>query len=120
MVLDQLSNPKALERLTKRHYRIGEVSAIADVPASVLRFWETEFKKLKPRRTRRGQRLYRQKDVQTVLTIKHLLYERKFTIPGARQYLKRAAQKTKGATDSQLGEVITELETVRAMLSKPL
>ncbi len=120
MSSDQIANSKTMARLTKRHYRIGEVSAIADVPASVLRFWETEFKKLKPRRTRRGQRLYRPKDVQTVLTIKHLLYERKFTIPGARQYLKRAAQKTKGATDSQLGEVITELETVRAMLSKPL
>ena len=107
------------EKLTKRHYRIGEVSVITDVPASVLRFWETEFKKLKPRRTSSGQRLYRKKDVETVLAIKYLLYERKFTIPGARQYLKlTTGTKKKGRPDSALTEVITELETVREMLEK--
>ncbi len=108
------------EKLTKRHYRIGEVSAIADVPASVLRFWETEFKKLKPRRTSSGQRLYRKKDVETVLVIKHLLYQRKFTIPGARQYLKMTTGKKKGRPNSALTEVITELEMVREMLKKPV
>ncbi len=107
--------------LTKRHYRIGEVSAIAEVPASVLRFWEKEFKKLKPRRTSSGQRLYRRKDVETVLTIKYLLYKRKFTIPGARQYLNlTTAAKKKARPDSALTEVITELETVRNMLEKPI
>ena len=106
--------------LTKRYYRIGEVSAITDVPASVLRFWETEFKKLKPRRTSSGQRLYRKKDVETVLSIKHLLYHRKFTIPGARQYLNITAMTKKKRADSTLAEVITELETVRDMLIKSI
>ncbi len=93
---------------------------VADLPTSVLRFWETEFKKLKPRRTASGQRLYRKKDVETVLAIKHLLYQRKFTIPGARQYLKMTTGKRKGRPDSALAEVITELETVRVMLEKSI
>jgi len=119
---DSKQNRSSAAILTKRYYRIGEVAAIADVAASVLRFWETEFKKIRPRRTSTGgQRLYRKKDVETVLTIKYLLYERKFTIPGARQYLNLTTRtKKKGRPDSALTKVITELETVREMLEKPI
>jgi DNA-binding transcriptional MerR regulator len=72
----------------KLFFRIGEVSRIADVPASVLRFWESEFPRIKPRRTETGQRVYRHKDVELILDIKKLLYEEKFTIKGARQHLR--------------------------------
>jgi DNA-binding transcriptional MerR regulator len=73
----------------KFYFKIGEVSHIADVPPYVLRFWETEFRQIKPKRTAAGQRLYRKQDVLLVLRIKQLLYERKFTIEGARQHLKK-------------------------------
>lgn len=71
----------------KLYFKIGEVSHITGLPPYVLRFWETEFKKINPKRTASGQRLYRQRDVSLILEIKSLLYERKFTIQGARQHL---------------------------------
>ncbi len=73
----------------KFYFKIGEVSHIAGTPPYVLRFWESEFKQIKPKRTDAGQRLYRKQDVVLVLRIKHLLYDRKFTIEGARQHLKK-------------------------------
>jgi DNA-binding transcriptional MerR regulator len=77
----------------KLYFRIGEVSRLCQLPAYVLRFWETEFPQLKPIKSSTGQRMYRRKDVESVLRIKQLLYQEGFTIPGARQYL-RAEIKT--------------------------
>ena len=71
----------------KFYFKIGEVSKIAGLPSHVLRFWETEFKKIKPRRTESGQRSYTKKDIEIILEIKHLLHEKKFTIDGARKYI---------------------------------
>ena len=72
----------------KLYFRIGEVAHLCRLPAYVLRFWETEFPQLKPVKSSTGQRMYRHKDVETVLHIKKLLYEEGFTIVGARQQLK--------------------------------
>jgi DNA-binding transcriptional MerR regulator len=72
----------------KLYFRIGEVARLCRLPAYVLRFWETEFPQLKPSKGSTGQRMYRRKDVESVLRIKQLLYEEGFTIPGARQFLK--------------------------------
>jgi DNA-binding transcriptional MerR regulator len=72
----------------KLYFRIGEVAELCDLPAYVLRFWETEFSQLKPVKSSTGQRMYRHKDVEAVLRIKKLLYEEGFTIPGARQHLR--------------------------------
>src|SRR6201987_334890 len=72
----------------KLYFRIGEVSRLCHLPAYVLRFWETEFPQLKPVKSSTGQRMYRRKDVESVLRIKQLLYEEGFTIAGARQHLK--------------------------------
>lgn len=71
----------------KLYFRIGEVARLCGVPAYVLRFWETEFPQLRPHKGGTGQRLYRKRDVELVLEIKHLLYDEKFTIPGARRAL---------------------------------
>jgi DNA-binding transcriptional MerR regulator len=71
----------------KLYFRIGEVSRLLGVKAHVLRYWESEFPALAPKKSGTGQRLYRRKDVQTLLEIKHLLYDRRYTIEGARQYL---------------------------------
>jgi DNA-binding transcriptional MerR regulator len=97
----------------KFYFKIGEVSEIAGVPAYVLRFWETEFKQIKPKRTDAGQRLYRRQDVALVLRIKRLLYDRKFTIEGARQHLK-----AKSAMDSEAAPVkaMPDFSEIRAEL----
>src|SRR6202041_3395849 len=72
----------------KLYFRIGEVAKLCDVPAYVLRFWESEFPQLKPHKGGTGQRLYRRRDVEMALRIKSLLYEEGYTIPGARQVFK--------------------------------
>jgi DNA-binding transcriptional MerR regulator len=72
----------------KNLYRIGEVSRLTDTKPFVLRYWETEFPTLQPVKSPKGHRLYRRKDVDTVLTIKRLLYDEGFTIAGARRHLR--------------------------------
>jgi DNA-binding transcriptional MerR regulator len=72
----------------KLYFRIGEVARLCRLPAYVLRFWETEFPQLKPVKSSTGQRMYRRRDVESVLRIKKLLYEDGFTIAGARGQLK--------------------------------
>ncbi|HUA87429.1 MAG TPA: MerR family transcriptional regulator [Bryobacteraceae bacterium] len=71
----------------KLYFRIGEVARLAGIKPYVLRFWETEFPSLGPRKSGTGHRLYRRKDVELVLEIKRLLYEKRFTIEGARKTL---------------------------------
>jgi DNA-binding transcriptional MerR regulator len=71
----------------KLYFRIGEVAKLAGVKQYVLRFWESEFPVLGPKKSGTGHRLYRRKDVEMVLEIKRLLYEKRFTIEGARQWL---------------------------------
>ena len=82
----------------KLYFRIGEVSSLCKLPAYVLRFWETEFPQLKPVKSSSGQRMYRRKDVETLLRIKTLLYEEGFTIAGARQQLRTEATNAKSQT----------------------
>lgn len=77
----------------KLYFRIGEVSRLAGIKPYVLRFWESEFPGLGPKKSGSGHRLYRRKDVEMVLQIKSLLYEKRFTIEGARKAL-LAARKT--------------------------
>ena len=70
--------------IKKLYYSIGEVSKIVKLKSYVLRYWETEFKQLSPPKNRAGNRTYRQKDIDIILEIKDLLYNKKFTIEGAR------------------------------------
>ncbi len=71
----------------KLFYKIGEVCDITDTQPYVLRFWESEFPQLSPKKNRSGQRVYRRKDIDTVMRIKQLLYEEEYTIAGARKKL---------------------------------
>lgn len=76
----------------KVYFRIGEVSALVGVETHVLRYWESEFALVKPHRGKSKQRLYRRKDVQTLLLIKDLLHHQGYTISGARKFLKQTLQ----------------------------
>jgi DNA-binding transcriptional MerR regulator len=80
----------------KLYFRIGEVATLCRLPAYVLRFWESEFPQLKPVKSSTGQRMYRRRDVESVLRIKQLLYEQGFTIVGARQQLRSETKADKG------------------------
>src|ERR1700753_1406885 len=80
----QAGSPEIPDKL---YFKIGEVSELLGVEPYVLRYWETEFAVLSPKKSGTGHRLYRRKDVELLLRIKHLLYEKKFTIEGARQAL---------------------------------
>ena len=114
----QNDTPHPKELPDKFYFKVGEVSSIVGVPAYVLRFWESEFKKISPKRTSSGQRLYRKKDVELILWIKHLLYEKKFTIEGAKQKLKTKPieQSEKPPTDI-LQEICSELQKIRDLLT---
>jgi DNA-binding transcriptional MerR regulator len=72
----------------KPFFKIGEAARLCAVKPFVLRYWETEFRSIKPQKTRSRQRLYRRQDVELVLRIRHLLYDQRFTIEGARARLR--------------------------------
>ena len=109
----------------KLYFRIGEVSSLCKLPAYVLRFWETEFPQLKPVKSSTGQRMYRRKDVETLIRIKTLLYEEGFTIAGARQQLRAESLNAKNQaplpfpshSTAELRRIRHGLEEILTMLS---
>ena len=114
----------------KLYFRIGEVAKLCEVPAYVLRFWESEFPQLKPNKGGTGQRLYRRKDVEMALRVKTLLYDEGYTIAGARQAFKSELRAGKDAAPgttpapgtlaaSHLEALRAELREIYALLSKP-
>jgi DNA-binding transcriptional MerR regulator len=92
----------------KLFYKIGEVSEIADVESYVLRYWESEFPFLKPRKNKSGQRVYARKDLELVIQIKNLLYKDKYTIAGVR----------KKFSDNSIKKSSVSIETVRSIKKK--
>jgi DNA-binding transcriptional MerR regulator len=91
--------PQALidpEIPNKLYFRIGEVAKLAGIKPYVLRFWESEFHGLGPKKSGTGHRLYRRKDVELVLEIKRLLYDKRFTIEGARKVLESKPKRDSG------------------------
>jgi DNA-binding transcriptional MerR regulator len=105
----------------KTYFRIGEVGRLLNVQPYVIRYWESEFKTVRPIRTRSDQRLYRRQDVAQLLLIRKLLYEEKFTINGARKQLqKMRGEEPAGARDAQeelLAEIEKGLRQIRKIVS---
>ena len=112
----QNQNPDQIIIPDKLYFKIGEVSRISGLPSHVLRFWEAEFKKINPRRTASGQRSYTRKDIETILEIKHLLYDKKFTIEGARKYLSSRAGSAPLLSKKLVEELKAELKSIRDLL----
>ena len=98
------SNTNSIKKL---YYSIGEVSKITDLKQYVLRYWETEFKQLNPNKNKAGNRTYRQKDIDTILEIKNLLYKEKFTIEGARKMLSQPSKEVKVVTKTEKKVITT-------------
>jgi DNA-binding transcriptional MerR regulator len=109
----------------KLYYRIGEVADIVGVEPHVLRYWETEFRSIRPQKSRKGQRIYSRKDVDRLLQVKDLLYTHGFTIAGAKKRLRQAGQEPVVAEDpavlsaARVRESLLELrQEVVSMLSE--
>ena len=102
----------------KLFFKIGEVCELAGLEAYVLRFWETEFPNLAPQKSKTGHRVYRKADVETVLKIKSLLYDRGFTIAGARRQLARTRPLERAERDRILSEVRDELREILTLLER--
>ncbi len=75
---------------SRMYYSISEVCKLTKVRPHVLRYWESEFKELKPRKNRAGNRVYKKDEIKTIILIKHLLYDERYTIEGAKKYLSEA------------------------------
>ena len=111
----------------KLYFRIGEVGNLLSLEPYVLRYWETEFPAVGPKKSGTGQRMYRRKEVELLLKIKYLLYDKKYTIEGARQYLSseskmgkrkpapKAEQRDLFSTDA-LPEIRKELAAILKLL----
>ncbi len=106
----------------KLYFKIGEVARLLGVKPYVLRYWESEFSVLRPGKTRSRHRLYRRKDVETLLEIRRLLYAERYTIAGAKRRLRnatRAAAAARTSTDAeQLAQVRTELFDLCRLLER--
>lgn len=98
-----------VELPNKLYYRIGEVAKILGVKPYVLRYWETEFSVLKPGKTPSRHRLYRRRDVETLLEIKRLLYEEGFTIAGAKKRIKEVERNEETVLPLPLQEISDEV-----------
>ena len=118
-----------IKKLNKLYYSIGDVSEITDLKQYVLRYWETEFSILNPSKNRAGNRTYKVEDIKIIRHIKELLYDKKFTIRGAKQYLEDYYNKDNTASNivsisSQeidkefLVELKTKLEETLALIDK--
>jgi DNA-binding transcriptional MerR regulator len=99
------------------YFSIREVSQITQVKAYVIRYWETQFSALRPARRESGQRKFTQKEVDVILKIKELLYDKQFTIAGARQFLKREVRRGTAQLKLDLGETTMASQTLDAFRS---
>ncbi len=95
----------------KRYYSIGEVAKAFGVNASLIRFWDSEFDILKPKKNAKGNRMFTSEDVKNLQLIYHLVKERGFTLEGAKTHLKEGQKKTLDKFD-----IINKLETIKAQL----
>jgi DNA-binding transcriptional MerR regulator len=112
--------------LKKAYYSIGEVCDLTGLKPHVLRYWETQFEMLQPNKNRAGNRVFRPSEIELILLVRHLLYQEKFTIEGARQKLKELRRE--GVLEEERQEVLSpevlhamkeELEALRRVLTLP-
>ena len=134
----QLSRKHASEAPSipdRLYFKIGDVARICGLETYVLRFWETQFPQLKPNKSGTGQRLYRRRDVETVLEIKRLVHAEGYTLPGARQALEQAQhghnaqaslplpgaaqRKRRDSTAAVITQARAELREIASLLASP-
>lgn len=110
-----MGEPLQRELPYKLFYKIGETSRLVGVEPYVLRYWETEFPFLKPKKTKTGQRLYTERDIEVIFLIKKMLYEEKYTIDGVRKKLGKIYDNQTYSCESLTKEDILEKVKLRLM-----
>ena len=110
----EMNSPDMDQIPDKLFFRIGEAAELIGVETHVLRYWETEFK-MRPQRSGSGQRMYRRKDIEKFLRIRHLLHEQGFTIAGARKTLQDGGTGTSGESSMASGQVKAVVERLNAL-----
>jgi len=116
--INSLQVPAAEELIKKLYYPIGEVAVWFNVNTSLIRYWEKEFKQLQPRKTRKGDRLFRAQDIEFLKQIYYLLREKKYSIEGAKNYLKN--NKEKADKDLSLLNSLKDIKTFLVSLKATL
>src|SRR5699024_179717 len=105
--------------MKKLYYSIGEVSEITDVDAHVLRYWESVFDELSPKKNTAGNRTYKEKDIETVVKLKELIQEKKYSTKGAQQVLKEKPEQGKGRKEVPV-PLKKDLKEIRVFLNNLL
>ena len=110
-----------VKREGKVYYKIGEVAEMTKLPAYVLRFWESEFNFLRPKKSQGRHRVYTAADVETVMEIKRMLYVEGYTISGLKRYWNRRRRDggVSSATRERMKKAKSELRTILKMLKAP-
>jgi len=110
-------------RPTQEFFSIGEVCALTDLKPHVLRYWESQFRFLNPAKNRSGNRVYKSREVELIMLVKHLLYTEKYTIEGARQRIEQyrrsgdlKAQASRAASRTTVNELREQLEQILKLL----
>ena len=104
--------------IKKQYYTIGEVAKELDLTTSLIRFWETEFREINPKKNRKGNRVYTAKDIETLRKIRYLLKNRKFTIKGAKERLKHESKAVE--EEIQVRETLLRLRSFLLELKESL
>lgn len=112
-----------LPRPTQEFFSIGEVCALTDLKPHVLRYWESQFRFLNPAKNRSGNRVYKSREVELIMLVKHLLYTEKYTIEGARQRIEQyrksgdlKAHASRAASRTTLHELRDQLDQILQLL----
>ena len=110
-------------RPTQEFFSIGEVCALTDLKPHVLRYWESQFRFLNPAKNRSGNRVYKSREVELIMLVKHLLYTEKYTIEGARQRIEQyrksgdlKTQAARAASRTTLSELSEQLDQILQLL----
>lgn len=108
--------------MKKLYYSIGEVSELTSVDAHVLRYWETIFRELNPKKNKAGNRVYKEKDIEVILKLKELIQEKKYSTKGAQQVLEKERNQdgTTGEEEKVSIPVQKDLQEIRLFLNKML
>ena len=114
------SSPRKKINSDRLFYKIGEISDVADIEPHVLRYWESEFPFLKPRKNQTGQRIYSRKDMELVLQIKNLLYKEKYTIAGVRRKFGSSTLKKNSVSIETIKGVKKRLKEILDTLNRDL
>jgi DNA-binding transcriptional MerR regulator len=112
------SSPRNKISTEKLFYKIGEISDIADIEPHVLRYWESEFPFLRPRKNKTGQRVYTRKELELVLQIKNLLYKEKYTIAGVRRKFGDNTLRKNSVSMQTIQDVRKKLEEILDTLNR--